>query len=53
MILYTTYEMDLQSDGKTNTQRGVATEVFVERDGRWLNTGWQLAPLASGPSKAP
>ncbi len=20
------------------------TDVFVRRDGRWLNTGWQLAP---------
>jgi ketosteroid isomerase-like protein len=53
VILYTTYEMDLQAGGKTNTQRGVATEVFVERDGHWLNTGWQLAPLASGSSKMP
>jgi len=53
VILYTTYEMDLQSAGKTTTQRGVATEVFVERDGHWLNTGWQLAPLASAASKLP
>ena len=30
-ILYTTYEMDLLSDGKTTTQRGVATEVFVRQ----------------------
>jgi len=49
-ILYTTYELDLLSDGKTATQRGAATEVFVQRDGKWLNTGWQLAPVtpASG-----
>ena len=45
-VLYTTYEMDLVSGGKTNTQRGVATEIFVQQpDGRWVNTGWQLAPL--------
>ena len=44
VILYTTYEFDLLADGKTNTQRGAATEVFVRRNGKWLNTGWQLAP---------
>jgi hypothetical protein len=46
-ILYTSYEMDLQSGGQTHTERGMATEVFVRRDGKWLNTGWQLAPAAS------
>ncbi|HYU77991.1 MAG TPA: nuclear transport factor 2 family protein [Vicinamibacterales bacterium] len=47
VILYTTYELDLTKDGNTDTQRGVATEVFVQQNGRWLNTGWQLAPLRS------
>ena len=42
-ILYTTYEMDLQTGGKTTTERGAATEVFGRRDGEWINTGWQLA----------
>ena len=51
MILYTTYEMDLVNEGKTNTERGVATEIFVKQNGRWQNTGWQLAPLPS--SKTP
>lgn len=44
VILYTTYEMDLLVDGKTRTERGAATEVFVRRNGHWVNTGWQLAP---------
>ena len=44
VILYTTYELDLLADGKTRTERGAATEVFVRRGDRWLNTGWQLAP---------
>ena len=48
-ILYTSYVMDLQNGNDTHTQRGVATEVFVNRDGRWLNTGWQLAPINKGP----
>jgi hypothetical protein len=43
-ILYTSYEMDLQSGGQTRTERGMATEVFVQKDGAWINTGWQLAP---------
>jgi len=45
VILYTTYELDLLNGGTTTTQRGVATEVFVRQDGRWINTGWQLAPI--------
>jgi hypothetical protein len=53
VILYTTYEMDLLVSGKTSTERGVATEVFVRQNGRWLNTGWQLAPLPSPAPKAP
>ena len=44
VILYTTFEMDLVENGKTRTDRGAATEIFVRRDGRWINTGWQLAP---------
>jgi hypothetical protein len=42
-ILYTTYEMDLLAGGKSTTTRGAATEVFVRRNGEWINTGWQLA----------
>jgi hypothetical protein len=49
-ILYTTYELDRVSNGATTTERGAATEIFVQRDGRWVNTGWQLAPLASAAS---
>jgi Domain of unknown function (DUF4440) len=45
VILYTTYEMDLLVDGKTSTERGAATEVFVHRNGGWVHTGWQLAPF--------
>jgi hypothetical protein len=46
VIIYTTYELELVSGGKTRTDRGVATEVFVNQNGQWVNTGWQLAPLA-------
>lgn len=46
-IIYTSYELDVAQDGKTRTERGKATEVFVRRGNRWLNTGWQLAPEMS------
>jgi ketosteroid isomerase-like protein len=47
VMLYTTYEMDVVSDGKARTERGAATEVFVRQpDGRWVHTGWQLAALS-------
>ena len=28
------------------TERGMATEVFLLKNGQWLNTGWQLSPSA-------
>jgi ketosteroid isomerase-like protein len=45
VILYTTYELDLTTGGKTRTERGAATEIFVRHGDGWVNTGWQLAPL--------
>lgn len=47
VVLYTSYEMDLENGGRMRTERGAATEVFVNRNGQWLNTGWQLAPVAN------
>lgn len=41
------YEMDTEGSGGRRTERGRATEVFVRQRGRWLNTGWQLAPVPS------
>jgi ketosteroid isomerase-like protein len=49
-VLYTTYEMDLVAGGRTTTERGTATEVFVNQNGRWLNTGWQLSPRPAKPN---
>jgi len=47
VILYTSYETDVTKDGRTRTERGLATEVFVQQDGRWLNTAWQLSPTSN------
>ena len=43
-IIYTSYSLDVVEGGKPRTEHGKATEVFVRRGGKWLNTGWQLAP---------
>lgn len=43
-IIYTSYELEVAEAGKNRVERGKATEVFVRRGSRWLNTGWQLAP---------
>jgi hypothetical protein len=47
VIIYTSYELDVVEGGKTRMERGKATEIFVRRNGKWLNTGWQLAPDAA------
>ena len=42
-ILYTTYLVETQSpDGKRDVSSGRGTEIFVRRDGRWVNPGWHL-----------
>ena len=46
-ILYTSYETDVTREGRTRTERGLATEVFVQQDGRWHNTAWQLSPTSN------
>ena len=43
-IIYTTYALETERDGKVQKEQGKATEVFVRRGNDWLNTGWQLAP---------
>jgi ketosteroid isomerase-like protein len=42
VILYTTYSFETESDGQRHKQSGRGTEIFVRRDGRWLNSGWHL-----------
>ena len=42
-ILYTMYTLDFtRPDATTATMSGRATEVFVKRNGHWLNPGWHL-----------
>lgn len=41
-ILYTTYLYELEMQGKKLTQSGRGTEIFVRRNGTWVNSGWHL-----------
>ncbi|HEY7509142.1 MAG TPA: nuclear transport factor 2 family protein [Vicinamibacteria bacterium] len=41
-VLFTTYAYEVETGGQRQTQAGRGTEVFVRRDGRWVNPGWHL-----------
>jgi ketosteroid isomerase-like protein len=41
-ILYTTYTMELETEGGTQSLSGRGTEIFIRRDGGWVNSGWHL-----------
>jgi len=43
-IIYTTYVLEIEAGGQVQKESGKATEIFVRRGDRWLNTGWQLTP---------
>jgi hypothetical protein len=43
-IIYTTYHYELRTrSGELITDRGNAVEIFVFRNGSWVNPGWQLS----------
>lgn len=42
VILYTKYLYEIETGGKRETNSGRATEVFVYRDGQFINTGWHM-----------
>ncbi len=41
-ILYTKYVCEIETNGRRSTLSGRATEVFVNRQGKWVNVGWHL-----------
>ena len=42
-VLYSLFEMEMEvGGGRRIAQSGRATEIFVRRDGRWVNPGWHL-----------
>src|SRR5229473_470132 len=42
VVLYGRFEVVFQSGGAERTRRGRLTEMFVRRDGKWLQPGWHL-----------
>ncbi|MGA2352550.1 MAG: nuclear transport factor 2 family protein [Terracidiphilus sp.] len=39
-IVWSDFLVETEMDGKISTSVGRASEVFVRRNGRWLNPGW-------------
>ena len=51
-IVYSKYLYEIKMDGKQFTRTGRATEMFVQRQGKWLNTGWHLDSGTAPPPAA-
>lgn len=46
-IVYTTYVFEIETpQGQRQTSTGKATEIFVRRNGAWVNPGWHMAAAA-------
>ena len=41
-IVHARYELETESAGRRNKRGGRATEIFVRRNGAWLNPFWHL-----------
>jgi len=41
-IIYSNYLYELESAGKRSVQSGRVTEVFVRRNGEWVNSSWHM-----------
>jgi ketosteroid isomerase-like protein len=47
-IVYSNYTYELEMNGQTHKQSGRVTEVFVSRNGEWVNPGWHMDTGSSG-----
>jgi ketosteroid isomerase-like protein len=43
-IVWSAYLVETEEQGKRSTSTGRITEIFVRRDGRWVNPGWHSDP---------
>jgi ketosteroid isomerase-like protein len=41
-FIYSTYSYELETGGQRTTNTGRVTEVFVLRNGQWVNPGWHM-----------
>ena len=39
-VVWGSYALEIEVDGKRSADRGRVTEIFVWRDGHWMNPGW-------------
>lgn len=39
-IVWSSYSLEIDADGKRSSDSGRVTEIFVWRDGHWINPGW-------------
>jgi Domain of unknown function (DUF4440) len=39
-VVWSTYSLEVEVDGKRSSDSGRVTEIFVWRDGHWMNPGW-------------
>jgi ketosteroid isomerase-like protein len=39
-MLYSQYALETEANGKRSAESGRVTEIFVLRDGHWVNPGW-------------
>lgn len=44
VVVFSTYTMELEQQGKRSSVTGSASEVFVRADGVWQNPFWYLGP---------
>jgi hypothetical protein len=51
-IIYTKYLYEISTGGKQFTRTGRATEMFVRRQDKWINTGWHLDSGTPTPAAA-
>jgi hypothetical protein len=40
VMMYSDYTLELEVGGKRSLTSGRATEIFVKRQGQWVNPGW-------------
>ena len=41
-MVYSNYSYELETAGQRYQQSGRVTEIFVQRDGQWVNPGWHM-----------
>lgn len=43
-VIWSTYKLELEVSGNRSASTGRASEIFILRDGHWINPGWHTDP---------